>query len=96
MREGFELKRMMQKMKLLVLENQEKFYDVWMFKVNDDIQSLAQAFGERFFLQNAYIQMEEAKHEGAKDLLRKIIYLHMISYLNENMSWYIQNQLITP
>jgi hypothetical protein len=41
---------MMKKMKLLVLEKQEKFYDVWMFKVNDDIQSLASAFGERFFL----------------------------------------------
>ena len=37
-------------MKGLVLENKEKFYDVWMFKVNDDIQSLASAFGERFML----------------------------------------------
>jgi hypothetical protein len=50
---------MMKKMKHLVLEEQEKFYDVWMFKVNDDIQSLASSFGERFFLQNAYTAMED-------------------------------------
>lgn len=46
-------------MKNLVLEKKEKFYDVWMYQVNDDIQSLSAAFGERFMLQNACMVMDE-------------------------------------
>jgi hypothetical protein len=61
---------MMSKLKDLILEKQEKFYDVWMFKVNDDIQNMASAFGERFFLMSAYTTMEdECTHSGTKQLL---------------------------
>lgn len=87
----------MKKMKHLVLEEQENFYDVWMFKVNDDIQSLASSFGERFFLQNAYTAMEDdCTHQGAKNLLQKVIYLHMVTLLNDNMGWYLQKGFVTP
>ena len=68
-----------------------------MYKVNDDIQSLASSFGERFFLQHAYSAMEdECTHQGAKNILQKVIYLHMITFLNENMDWYLQNEFVTP
>ena len=36
------------------MEQGKKFYDVWMFESNDDIQALATAFGERFFLESAW------------------------------------------
>lgn len=68
-----------------------------MYKVNDEIQSCAQSFGERFFLQNAYIAMEDqCTHSGAKEVLSKTIYLHMISYINENMGWYLRNKFVNP
>lgn len=37
----------------------------------------------------------ECVHAGAKNILEKTIYLHMISYLNENMSWYLHNNLVS-
>jgi hypothetical protein len=54
------------------------------------------AFGERFVLQNAYIAMEEdCVDSGAKKILEKVIYLHMICLINENLSWYLQNKIIS-
>jgi hypothetical protein len=67
-----------------------------MFHVNDDIQNTAQAFGERFFLQNAFTAYDdECFHMGARNILEKTIYLHMITYLNENMGWYLSNGLVS-
>jgi acyl-CoA oxidase len=95
-REQKELKDMTKKLSNLVIEKQEKFFDVWMYQVNDDIQSLAMAFGERFFLQHAYAAYEDqCVHNGAREILGKIINLHMITYLNDNMSWYLANGLIS-
>jgi len=37
-------------MKKKVMDEKKKFFDVWMYEVNEDIQSLAEAFGERFIL----------------------------------------------
>lgn len=96
-REQFELKKFTDKLKDLILDKQEKFYDVWMYKVNDEIQSVALAFGERFFLQNAYVAMEDqCTHSGAKEVLSKVIYLHMISYINENLGWYLRHKFLNP
>lgn len=36
-REQREIKDMMKKLTNLVIEKQEKFFDVWMYQVNDDI-----------------------------------------------------------
>jgi hypothetical protein len=40
----------MKKLEDLIMVKEKKFFDVWMAEVNDEIQSLALAFGERFFL----------------------------------------------
>lgn len=36
-----------------LFEEGKSFFDVWMYEVSDDIQNLAQAFGERYMLENA-------------------------------------------
>jgi hypothetical protein len=38
---------------------------------------------------------DECVHQGARSILEKTIYLHMITYLNDNMSWYLANGLIS-
>jgi hypothetical protein len=54
------------------------------------------AFGERFFLQHAYTAYEDqCVHNGAREILGKVINLHMITYLNDNMSWYLSNGLVS-
>lgn len=39
--------------------------------------------------------MESIKHEGAKELLKRIIYVHMFTYVHNNLSFYILNGLIS-
>ena len=54
MKEPFEIKRFSKILQQKIMEQGKKFYDVWMFESNDDIQALATAFGERFFLESAW------------------------------------------
>ena len=70
MREIFELRSFSKLMEAAVIEQGKKFFDVWMSQVNDEIQSLAESFGERFFLQCAINAFEkDCKHEGTRRLL---------------------------
>ena len=66
-----------------------------MSKVSDYVQNLAESFGERFFLQNAWAAYENAQSAGLKALLEKILRLHMITYLKQNTGFYLTNQLMT-
>lgn len=80
----------------MVLKDETPFFDVWMYHINDDIQSCALAFGERYFLQNAIDAMEDnCSHKGAKSIMFKAIFLHMITLLNENMSWYLKRGYVS-
>lgn len=95
MKEPFEIKRFAKVMKTKIMEQERKFYDVWMFESNDDIQALASAFGERFFLQSAWKAYESCQHQGAKDLLGKILRLHMVDLLKEDMGFYLVHDLMS-
>ena len=54
MKESFEIKRFAKILKEKIMEKGQAFYDVWMYQSNDDIQTLATAFGDRYFLQSAW------------------------------------------
>ena len=60
-----------------------------MFEVNEDIQSLAEAFGERYFLQNAYREYEQCKHTGTKTLLAQSLKLHMVDRIIQTLPFYM-------
>ena len=45
-----EIKSFSKLMKKKIMEEGEAFFDVWMYQVSDEIQSLAQSFGERYIL----------------------------------------------
>lgn len=94
MKEPHEIKRFAKVLKTKIMEQERKFYDVWMFESNEDIQTLATAFGERYFLQSAWKAYEECTHQGAKDLLGKVLRLHMIDLLKEDMVFYLTHDLI--
>lgn len=96
MREEVELQHMTAKLQKMIMEEQKKFFDVWTGHVSDDILSLAHAFGERFMLQAACNALDnDTVHAGAHDLLEKVIHLHMVELVIENLSWYLLNGVIT-
>lgn len=94
MREGFEVKHFGKILQKKIMKEGRNFYDVWMFESNEDIQNLALAFGERYFLSHAWKAFENCKHQGAKALLGKIIRLYMIDYLNKELAFYLTNDLM--
>jgi hypothetical protein len=67
---------------------QKKFYDVWMYEISDEIQQLAIAFGERYALESALLQLQKITHEPTKELLIKLIRLHCIALVKKDLSWY--------
>jgi hypothetical protein len=97
MKEAVEIQHLTDKLQNLLLEQQKKFFEVWTQLVSDDILGLAHAFGERFMLQAACNALEnDCAHAGAHNLLEKVIHLHMVEVVVENLGWYLLNGLITP
>ena len=68
-------------------------YNVWMHQSNEAIQSLALAFGERFYLESAIEGL--AKANKSKKLLENVIYLHMYMYVFSNIQFYMLNGFIS-
>lgn len=95
MREMYEIKAFGKILKTKIMDNQRKFYDVWMFESNDNIQSLAFSFGERFFIESAFKLYEGMEHQGAKAIFEKVLRLHMIDLLNKDLAFYLVNGLIS-
>jgi hypothetical protein len=50
-REVVEIRLISKRLQKKVIDEEKKFFDVWMSDVNDDIQCTAESFAERFFLQ---------------------------------------------
>ena len=78
-----------------IMEEGQPFFDVWMYQVSDEIQSLALAFGERYVLQNALSDLAKVEHAGAKEALRKAIFLHCVTLVRNNVAWYLINEVIS-
>ena len=38
----------------------------------------------------------ECTNTVVNDILHKTIYLHMITYINENMGWYLRHKFVNP
>jgi len=70
-------------MKKKVMEEGKAFFDVWMYEVSDEIQSLATAFGERYMLEAALALHSSIDHKAAKDVVEKCIYLHTLTLVRQ-------------
>jgi hypothetical protein len=68
-REVAEIKNMTELLKKKVMEEQKPFFDVWMYEVSDEIQSLAGAFGERICLEAALNKLKASTNEKVKQVL---------------------------
>ena len=77
------------------MEKERKFFKVWMADMNDDIQNTAEAFSERFFLQQAFEAYDSLKFGETKNLLHYTINLHMVSLIKEDLGWYLSNGVIS-
>lgn len=52
-----------------IMEEGQAFFDVWMYQVSDEIQSLATAFGHRYMLQGALKYLADCTDPKGKQLL---------------------------
>merc|ERR1712048_157312 len=88
-REQTLIKSMGKLMQKKIMEQGHSFFDVWMYEVSDEIQSLATAFSDRWMLEQAlaaHAKMSDNKQ--AQKVIEKCIYLHCIFNIKQNLGWY--------
>ena len=89
------IKSMGKLMQKLMMEQGKPFFDVWMYEVSDEIQIMAQAFGERFMLEEAITAMNKMTNAKAKELTEKAIFLHAVTRVRKDLGWYTMNGCIS-
>lgn len=82
-------------MQKLMMEQGKPFFDVWMYEVSDEIQIMAQAFGERFMLEEAIAAKDKMTNAKAKALTEKAIFLHAVCRVKKDLGWYTMNGCIS-
>lgn len=82
-------------MKKLMMEEGKPFFDVWMYEVSDEIQTMAIAFAERFMLEEAIAAMNRMDNPKAKSLVEKAIFLHSVTRVKKDLGWYMMNGCIS-
>ena len=91
---------MMETLQQKVMTEGKKFYDVWMYEVSDQIQAMALAYAERFSLEAAMSRFHDLtiglNDVGARTILTKVVRLHCMLYVKENLGWYMMNGVISP
>jgi len=95
-REIAEIESMQSMMAQKVMMDKKPFFDVWMYEASDEIQSVAQAFGERYMLENSLIQMKNCTNASAKIVLERVIFLHCLALVRKEQAWYLINGVISP
>ena len=88
-REVAEISSFSKLMQKLIMTDGKPFFDVWMYEVSDEIQSLATAYGERFVMESSMTALNSCTHSGAQKVLESTLYLHAISHVLKNIDWYI-------
>jgi len=74
-----------------MMEQGKPFFDVWMYEVSDEIQSLSIAYGQRYMLQGALQYLADCTDAKSKAMLQATIRLHLIDLVRRDLSWYIIN-----
>ena len=72
-REVAEIKTFGKLLQKKIMQDGQSFFDVWMYLVSDEIQSLATAFGERYMLQGALQYLQDCTDAKAKETLKATI-----------------------
>lgn len=94
-KEVAEIKSFGKLMQKKIMEEGRPFFDVWMYEVSDEIQSLATAFGNRYMLQGALQYLADCSDARTKEVLQATIRLHMLFLVKQNLAWYIINGSIS-
>lgn len=94
-KEVAEIKSFSKLMQKKIMEQGKAFFDVWMYEVSDEIQSLALAFGQRYMLQGAIKTLNETEGPRIKALLTATIRLHMLTLVRTNIAWYLMNGAVS-
>jgi len=72
------------------------FFDVWMYEVSDEIQDFANAFSDRYMLEEALLAMAGmSDNVKAQKVVESAIYLHAIFSIKQNLGWYTTQGVIS-
>lgn len=73
----------------------EALFDVWMTRASDDVQALAQAYGERLVLELGAAAMQRAE-PGLRPTLRRLLTLTALDWLERDLGAILSDGLLAP
>lgn len=94
-REVQEIKSFAKMMQKKIMVDGKQFFDVWMYEVSDEIQSLSTSYGHRFMVEAAAKHINAQSHAGVKKLLNQALFVHLIHLVKSNLDWYLINGVIS-
>lgn len=94
-KEACEIKSFSKLVQKKMMEEGKPFFDIWMYEVSDEIQSLSIAYGNRYMLQGALQYLADCSDAKTKQVLQATIQLHMMFLVKQTLAWYIINGTIS-
>lgn len=94
-REQAEIQEMVKILKDKIMTQEKSFFEVWTNEVSDNIQSLAESYGERICLEAALKRVNAAQSPKFKATLEKIVRLHCLAYVKKNLGYYLINGVVS-
>ena len=76
------------------MKDGKPFFDVWMKEESDNIQNLAQAYGERMAFERCLETIKASKTNKA--LLEKMVRLFGVDMIKRDAGFYLMNEAINP
>lgn len=78
---------------------QEKgVYNTWMFQEQDLIQSFAKTYADRIIAEafEDVVRSPAVKGTSLEAVMNKVFQLHMLSTLERDLAWFMENDVLTP
>ena len=82
-------------MKKKMMDEGKSFFEVWMYEVSDQIQSLAGSYGDRYMLEQALAVMNTETNIKAKVVIERAIFLYAVFTVKENQNWFMVNGCVS-
>jgi acyl-CoA oxidase len=78
---------------------QEKgVFNTWMYQEQDLIQSFAKTYADRIICEafTSVLDQDDVRGSLMEPILLKVFHLHLLNTLERDLSWFIENSVITP
>jgi hypothetical protein len=73
-------------------------FNTWMYQEQDLIQAFAKTYADRIICEGFLetINQDDVQKSSIGPVLHKVFLLHLLSTLERDLAWFMENRLLTP